>query len=257
MERKQMPKSCAPVNPPSAQQVNQPCSVVSSRSEGECPNEPYFPNTIKTDVVLAEPTIQVCVEADVELEEPAIEIKRVKKDAVITQCKLVRGRYNRYKLFVAGYIRKNIEYATRSTNTSSAVCGQIRHTTAHVPFHCCTPIEFPFPGAYPQEGYRYGSQSPFLNETGEAPRFDKTQFDEYVCYAEQPFCELVCAEFHEIDFAPPSSTSPVSGIEDEVLYRRLREKIVMELTVKVLQKQQVSVPGIAFVSNDKEQNRPE
>lgn len=251
MERKVMPKGCASVNQPTQQQ-QQNCSVVAN-TQGECPNIPYFPNTIKTDVVLAEPTIQVCVEADIQLEQPAIEIKRVKKDIVITQCKLVPSTWGVYKLFIGGYIRKNIEYATRTTSTSSGVCGDIRHMTAHVPYSCCTPIEIPGGGPWPDQGYRYGNQSPFLADSGNRPRFDKTQFDEYVYYVEQPRCELVYAEFHEIDFAPPNTTTPVSGIDDEVTFQRLREKIVVDVMVKVLQKQQVEIPTAVFSARAKEE----
>ena len=60
-----------------------PCSVQNARTLGECSNDPFFPQNIKVPVVLAEPTIQVCVEADIILEEPALEIKRVLKDVFI------------------------------------------------------------------------------------------------------------------------------------------------------------------------------
>ncbi|PFL54876.1 Uracil permease, partial [Bacillus cereus] len=69
--------------------------------------------------VLAERTLQIVVEADIPLCPPAVEIKRVLKDVFLTQCKLVPVAYTpinatgylevtRAKLFVEGYIRKNI-----------------------------------------------------------------------------------------------------------------------------------------------------
>ncbi len=82
---------------------------------------------VKIPVVLAERTLQIVVEADIPLCPPAVEIKRVLKDVFLTQCKLVPVEYTpinttgflevtRAKLFVEGYIRKNIEYAGYDCN---------------------------------------------------------------------------------------------------------------------------------------------
>ncbi|MEW9503434.1 DUF7852 domain-containing protein, partial [Jeotgalibacillus marinus] len=96
---------------------------LSSESITPSPVEIFF---IKVPVVLVEPKIQIVVEADIPLDPPAFEIKRVGKDVFLTQCKLVPvdfafirkpdGSIERVvikaKLFVGGFIRKNIEYAT-------------------------------------------------------------------------------------------------------------------------------------------------
>ena len=49
----------------------------------------------------------------------------------------------------------------------------------------------------------------------------------------QPYCELVSADFFEIDFSP----CPTDAHET---FDTLREKIVLDLTVKVLQLQQIT-----------------
>ena len=80
---------------------------------------------IKVPVVNAERTIQIVVESDIPLNPPATEIKRVKKHVFLDQVKLVPVRFaridntdfffvTRAKLFVAGHIRKNIEYASEN-----------------------------------------------------------------------------------------------------------------------------------------------
>jgi hypothetical protein len=63
---------------------------------------------------------------------------------------------------------------------------------------------------------------------------DKFFFNNLVKFNEQPFGELVAANFFELDFAP---TEPAS----EAAFTTLTEKIVLELTVKVLQTQQLAV----------------
>ena len=63
-------------------------------------------------------------------------------------------------------------------------------------------------------------------------RLDKFFFQNLVKYNEQPYGELVAANFFELDFSP-------TMVKPEGTFSKLREKIVLELTVKVLQTQQI------------------
>ncbi|MEW9503369.1 Uracil permease, partial [Jeotgalibacillus marinus] len=108
-------------------------------SESVTPS-PVEINFIKVPVVLVEPKIQIVVEADIPLDPPAFEIKRVGKDVFLTQCKLVPVEFveacggsgdrhvTKAKLFVGGFIRKNIEYAAKDCK------GVIQDRIADVPF---------------------------------------------------------------------------------------------------------------------------
>ncbi|MEW9503112.1 CsxC family protein [Jeotgalibacillus marinus] len=192
---------------------------------------------VKVPVVLVEPKIQIVVEADIPLDPPAFEIKRVGKDVFLTQCKLVPVEFaakgedrfvTKAKLFVGGFIRKNIEYATKECN------GVIQDRIADVLFSGFTEIG----------GATEFLNNPILNGSSESssrlinpkdgitPRQDKYFFENKVFYNEQPYCELVSADFFEIDFSP----CPVDAHET---FDTLREKIVLDLTVKVLQLQQI------------------
>jgi len=138
-------------------------------------------------------------------------------------------RVTRAKLFVAGHIRKNIEYA------SSACSGALRDRIADVAFSGFTDLTFPQTpgGSTPILGISEFAEANFLNEATQMDaRLDKAFFQNLVKYNEQPFGELVAANFFELDFSP-IMTSP------EGTFSTLREKIVLELTVKVIQVQQV------------------
>ena len=65
-------------------------------------------------------------------------------------------------------------------------------------------------------------------------RLDKYFFQNLVKYNEQPYGELVAANFFELDFSP-------KGVNHYGTFDTLREKIVLDLTVKVLQVQQRNV----------------
>ncbi|MFB7159253.1 MULTISPECIES: CsxC family protein [unclassified Lysinibacillus] len=201
---------------------------------------PVTAPTIKIPVVLAEPTLQIAVEADITLSPAATEIKRVKKNVFLNQVKLVPVafariagtdffRVTRAKLFVAGHIRKNIEYASAACN------GALQDRIADVDFSGFTDLTFPQTtgGPTPILGISEFAEANFLNETTQMDaRLDKAFFQNLVKYNEQPFGELVAANFFELDFSPVMA-------DPEGTFDTLREKIVLELTVKVLQVQQV------------------
>lgn len=193
--------------------------------------------TIKVPVVLAERKLQVVLETDITLTPAATEIKRVTKNVFLTQVKLVPVRFaqipnteysevTRAKLFVSGYIRKNIEY------TSSACNGALRDRVVDAPFSGFAEITEEEFTTFPVMAISSSSKAQFLNESNDTvPRLDKYFFQNLVNYNEQPYGELVGANFFELDFSPITA-------EPEGSFSTLREKIVMDLYLKVLQVQQ-------------------
>jgi hypothetical protein len=208
---------------------------------------------VKLPVVIAEPTLQIAVESTIPLMTPATEIKRVKKHVFLRQVKLLPVSFiritgtdyfvaTRAKVFVAGHIRKNIEYA------NGACSGPLMDQTADVPFSGFTeitlPSVFPTPGGIitpPIIGIAETAEANFLNETTQMDaRLDKVFFENLVKYNEQPYGELVAANMFELDFSPRMANP-------EGTFTTLTEKIVLDLTVKVLQVQQVTIAGTQVV----------
>ncbi|CAH2465705.1 hypothetical protein P4T54_11215 [Bacillus mycoides] len=195
---------------------------------------------VKIPVVLAERTIQIVVESDISLDPPAVEIKRILKNVFLTQCKLVPvaftpvpgtnyRRVTRAKLFVQGYIRKNIEYASSTCNAP------LFDRIANVPFSGFADLTAADFLSQALVASSSDTTSHFINpKNGDLPRLDKYFFENTVFYNEQPYCELVSAQFFELDFSP----CPTDLNEP---FDTLREKIVLDLTLKVLQVQQVQV----------------
>ncbi|MED4205822.1 CsxC family protein [Neobacillus mesonae] len=201
---------------------------------------------IKVPVVLAEPTLQIVVESNITLPSAATEIKRVKKNVFLTQVKLIPVAFaridgtdffnvTRAKLFVAGNIRKNIEYASNACN------GALQDRIANVPFSGFTDLVGPSLINAPIVGISESAEANFLNDTTNLDaRLDKYFFQNLVKYNEQPYGELVAANFFELDFSPN-----MAGPQRP--FNTLREKIVLDLTVKVLQVQQLAVAATAVV----------
>ena len=225
--------------------INVPCQVA-GQTQTPLSDETATPIVtpgapiVKIPVVLAERTLQIVVESDISLEPPAVEIKRILKNVFLTQCKLVPvafvpvpgtpyRRVTRAKLFVQGYIRKNIEYANDECN------GVLYDRIANVPFSGFADLTEGDFLSLALVASSSDTTSHFINpKNGDLPRLDKYFFENAVFYNEQPYCELVSAQFFELDFSP----CPTNLNEP---FDTLREKIILDLTLKVLQVQQVQV----------------
>ncbi|WP_176538665.1 CsxC family protein [Bacillus cereus] len=195
---------------------------------------------VTSPVVLAERTIQIIVEANISLDPMAIEINNVLKRVFLTHCKLVpiaftsvpSTNYRRVikaKLFVEGYIQKNIEYVADQCN------GAVYNRIINIPFSEAFDLSSSDFITQPLLVVSSNTTSHFINSKGgDLAGVDKTFLGNSVFYNTQPYCELVRANFDEFDFLP----CPPNWNES---FSALHRIIVLELTLNILQIQQVQV----------------
>lgn len=241
--------------------------VIESETLTECSNEYLTPKgncgpfVGKIPVVLAEPVVQIDVESVIQLEEPAFEIKRIKKNLFITQCKVIETGYDydhdckskkTGKLFLSGYVRKNIEYATIDcvNECKNGISGKIKHTTVKVPFRCVTKVKFEVPPVIYAtgdtkeialfsdniKGYDYCGQEIIGSDPCEMSFIHKEFFNEKI------FCELEEVKIFEDDLLK-DKTECGCDKKDEYIFDKVIEKMVIYVRLKLLQKQQVNIPG--------------
>lgn len=208
----------------------------------------------KIPVVLAELRLHVNINSIIELPEFAFEIKRIKKKVKVTQCLLIRDTG---VLFIKGFVRKNIEYATRTGSNSCSFHGDIRHFTVDVPFTCTTNVAFNgFPPA-PVFDNTSREFEYFMQQDIKGPNFgtkdkllssDTTEFNQVSTeeFNELPFCELIRAEIIEFDEAlNPTGFGHKDLPFEEKRFKKIEEKMVLYLTLKILQNRQVAIGGIS------------
>lgn len=213
----------------------------------------------KIPVVLAELTVQVNVDSIVELPEPAIEIKNIKKHLKITQCLLLQ---NTNMLFVKGFVRKNIEFATLGCSNAKGICGDIKHCTIDVPFKFTTPVTFngiapaPVINRTESEFEYFRQQDLFGPEFADKDKLlsgDLTEFNQITTefFNELPFCELISSRIVEFDeFLNPTKPHKATVPFEERVFKNIEEKMVIFITLKILQKRQVAIGAVAGTSND-------
>jgi hypothetical protein len=239
--------------------VSVSCVDVKDGSIESCVNTPVTITPLTTGavakipVVLAELTVQTNLDSVITLAEPALEIKSIKKRLKVTQCLLIQDTN---MLFIKGFIRKNIDYATRGTCSNSVgVCGDIRHCTVDVPFKCTTPITFnglaPLP-IIPSTSTEFeflrkeDVQGPEFADKDELMSGDFSEFNQISTeyFNELPYCELISSRIVEYDEFlnrkhPETGTIPF----EEKEFRQIEEKMVIFITLKILQKRQVAIPA--------------
>lgn len=207
----------------------------------------------KIPVVLAEKSVQIDVEAIIDFKSPYFDIKRIKKDVYLTQCKLIltTEMASTGKLFIEGYVRKNIEYTTAECVDPNMVNGGVYHTTVNVPFKAVTDVEYEVPPVVytrkpPEEIQLICNKgcSESINCNGciecdegiLGPIPCEQNFSETLGFTEKPYCELEEAKIYEADI----HKNPVV-VQGTCCYTQAVEKMVVYLKIKVLQNQQINV----------------
>lgn len=232
-----------------------------SKTLVECSNEMVTPEgrkgpvVAKVPVVISEPVVQIDVEAKISLDDDAFEIKKIKKNLFVTQCKLIDIDGDYGKLFLGGFVRKNIEYATAdyTCDENKTISGEIKHKTVNIPFRCVTKVYYVVPPEMCDKGYakEYAMYSDSV--AGDSYCDQKIigrhpceqNFKHFECFNEKVYCELEDVKIFEDDIH--KNTKPLGcKFPHEQIFDGLIEKMVILVKLKLLQKQQVHVPGYDY-----------
>ena len=213
-------------------------SVISSETLPPAENYHWWGGDYKIPKVLSEFIIQIDSESKIRLNEPAYEIKRIEKQVFLTQCRYIPPTS---KVFIEGYIRKNIEYAAKTCTKGYAIAGSIKDTTVHVPFKAYTKVDFcgnkphicPNP---PSMIARYFDEKRMGKDIREADRSNIEIFNEPV------YCELEWSAIYDADI--DDRGVPIGCLPNEEEFQEFTDKSVLYLCIKLLQKQQVCIPDI-------------
>lgn len=193
-------------------------------------------------VVISEFEVEINCETRIELEYPAIEIKRVKKNVFITQSRLLPKPK---KLFLKGFIRKNIEYAAIKPHDTKGG-SSIRHMTFEVPFVCTTEIDYFIPPIINNSCCR--EVEIYKSEPCESNIPEKSS-ENYEYFNEKIYCKPVMARVSDTDIIEESDKESKS-VDDKV-FKSMDEKITLILRLKLLQNQDVNIYPKLKKSNKK------
>ncbi|GAA0824389.1 CsxC family protein [Clostridium tertium] len=205
-------------------------------------------------IILAETNITISVEDTITLDQEVNEIKLIKINVFLIKSRLIPfpsniSENNSGMLFVTGFIRNNIEYESK-TYTEEKVensSGNIKYCTVEVPFNFTTRITYTRPPIFTENTtineVEFFNGRPKICDAYKDSVIDCEQYEQGLVFTEvfneKPFVELVKANFIEVDINRNPILSNETTTKQEAT--KLKERIIVNLMLRLLQKQQVRV----------------
>ncbi|MCT8138283.1 hypothetical protein H1D32_11295 [Anaerobacillus sp. CMMVII] len=207
------------------------CEVVEEIDPADLAND--VPTAVEAAVPLVDVLLQVDVEADIHLPFPAREIKNIRKNISLTQCKAIPSFYDpteTVKLFITGVIHKNIQYVDSNS-------GFVRDYSTDVPFKCVQSVTLENPLFFPIEGFEYSVKNSVLErrqlaKDGHGADRCESGSLTFEIYNEPIKCKLLASSVKSHDI--------YKDFDNWGRFNRFTEKSEVLLLVKLIQKQQIS-----------------
>jgi hypothetical protein len=221
-----------PCNPIEARRVD--CDFKGFKPKGEKLKVPV----IDALVPLAEVEVEADVEADIHLPEGvyAREIKRIRKNISIKQCKAVESSKGPWfvKLFITGIIHKNIEFVDDCDGT-------VKHFSTDVHFTCSDKVKLrnPIKDPWGDKGVAFSSKSSDnfeyreLSDDGMGANRCVTGSKTWEVFNEPIECKILGSHIREMDL--------LKNFNQFGQFDRFTEKMEVTLWIKLSQMQQVKI----------------
>lgn len=196
--------------------------------------------TSKIPVVIAEKRVDIPVEMAIELEEEALEIKRSSHNVCLNEATLIPiedNKQKRGKLFLKGFVRSSLEYSTVKHINNAIISGKIKHSIIYIPFKCTTFIDYSF---LPNFNIKDNVKEIVLNVS------NYSDYNKHISISEQDmkFNEQICCSIKKAKISGTRiySKKPLSDkFKLESVFSRLREKMIVELSLTLTQRQCVNM----------------
>ncbi|MBT2681086.1 hypothetical protein J7E38_19015 [Bacillus sp. ISL-35] len=186
-------------------------------------------NVADVDVPLAVVDLQVDVESDIDLPTPAREIKHMRRNVSLTQCKAIISSMNSgvVKVYVSGIVHKNIQYVEKCS-------GYVKDFSVDVPFTCIQPVDlFNYPSPELWSKKNSVKERRFIDKKGMGADNCTAGAYTYEYYNDPIECKLLFSSVNDIDL--------YKDFDNWGRFSRITEKMEVILTFKLLQKQQVNL----------------
>lgn len=203
----------------------------------DCDNNSYPPDgkklkypVVDVPVPLAEVEVQAEVEADIYLPTAAREIKHMRRNVSLKQCKAIRSKMDphKVKLFITGVVHKNIQYV-------ESCSGNVKDYSVDVPFSCNQSVyvkNYPDYENLSQKNTVYERR--FIDKHGMGADNCTGGAYTYEYYNEPIECKLLFSFVNDLDLYKDHDAWG--------RFSRITEKMEVGLFIKLLQEQQVELP---------------
>jgi len=218
---------------------------------------PIFPNTatlpicyplqlkkIGHETVLV--TVSIPAESIITLPTDALEVKMIRKHLKITQsrffnsvCSVPGIPPDTPKLFLGGFVRKDIQYSQVVRQTSTTVEGVIKDFVVDIPISCVIDLgkHLIYPPIHYDQQREYGFVRSTPLPSGSKDQMlsnDQTEFNvlNQQFYNPLPTCQVIYSQINEMDDAL-NRGSLLDGPFEEGSFRTLQEKMTILIQLKL------------------------
>lgn len=234
---------------------NTGCGCGKGHAHGKCPDMPacdtakshaHFceagtvlnPGEVEETIILGDVPIQVLTESDICLPTFATDVKEIRKNIHLTQCRAMpaapsatdpTGFTTSVKLFVEGFIHKNIQFVEDCE-------GYVKDYMVNVPFKCYTRVTGLAPIPIPEVSSKNSSNNEIreIGKDGMAANrcvFGSNTFE----FLNEPIkCKLLSWDLTEGNF--------LGNFDNWGRFDKITEKDDINLVLRLTQKQLVDVP---------------
>ena len=216
----------------SNQQFRQTCDLANT-TRVDCNSTSLPGGNAFIPVVLGDVELQALVESEYTLPTPAREIKNVRRNVSLNQCRAIassipsRGFFSQVKVFVSGVIHKNIQYVEDCN-------GYVRDYSVEVPFSCNQSL---FVRRAPQGNFSSKSNAAnervFSDSHGHGGDHYQSGGSSYEFYNEPIECKLLFSLVNDLDL--------YQNIDADGNFDQVTEKAEVILIFKLIQNQQANI----------------
>lgn len=193
-------------------------------------------------------TVSIPAESIITLPTDALEVKMIRKHLKITQSRFFNSVCSppgippdTSKLFLGGFVRKDIQYSQAVRKTSTTVEGVIKDFVVDIPISCVIDLgkHFIFPPVHydQQREYGFARSTPLPSGFSSKDQMLSSDFTEFNVISQQfynplPISQLLYSQINEMDDALDWSHLHCGPFE-EGSFRTLQEKMTILIQLKL------------------------
>jgi len=193
-------------------------------------------------------TVSIPTESIITLPTKALEIKMIRNNLKITQCRFFNCMppvpgipHDTPKLFLSGFVRKDIQYSEAVRQTSTTVEGIIKDFVVDIPISCVVDLgrHFIFPTVHfdQQQEYGFSRSTPLPTGFSSKEKMLSGDLSEFNVVSQEylnhlPSCELLFSQINEMNDA--LDRVPLQGGPfEEGFFRTLQEKMIVLIQIRL------------------------
>ncbi|MFU0825157.1 CsxC family protein [Clostridium sp.] len=203
------------------------------RSEELNSNLSFKSGVAKIPIVLSEFEMHIFIEALIKFPEPVFQIKSLEKSVFLSKCDLILGTD---KLFIKGFLKEDIEYATASNIRTHTISGDIKKATFNIPLQCSTKVSFTVPPIIRKDLSMIELE--VINPDKNGTDIGEKDYEYFKFLNEKIYCKL-----NEIKIMETNIKENISllqdTLEDAETFKGMRKKVILALKLSLIQNQEI------------------